>query len=362
MARRLLVVGVLAGLVLAACGKRNEAGWPPPDTEPPVVDAPATLLPDGTVPWVDEPGGQDEFSPPAAQRREDPNAQPCTAEELTGVLASWQRPGGLAEAEGVPQREPPKLIGYVRVTNTGQRTCRLRGEVPTRLRDSAGDLAIDYTHGINAQSRERATIVPPGQSADLRLDWTGPFCQAVHGPLELEISLPEDGGTLRAAVTTDTTPPCTRSNESRPERTSNLASSGFDEPAREPGPDSPMATLRATVEPPAGARPGDRLTFSVRLANPTAVPIALEPCPGYLLERLSMGSATTPAINDSATYRLNCRPLKEIPAQGEVRFEMVVLVPPELTAGRELTVTWRLIGPNLLGAPNARGQFNVTIQ
>jgi hypothetical protein len=50
-----------------------------------------------------------------------------------------------------------------------------------------------------------------------------------------------------------------------------------------------------------------------------------------------MRSATTQAINDNAVYRLNCRPVKEIPAQGEVRFEMSVLVPPELKAGREFT-------------------------
>jgi hypothetical protein len=53
--------------------------------------------------------------------------------------------------------------------------------------------------------------------------------------------------------------------------------------------------------------------------------------------------------------------VKEIPAQGEIRFEMRVLVPPELTADRELTVTWRLIGPDILGAPSAWGHFTLTI-
>jgi hypothetical protein len=54
-----------------------------------------------------------------------------------------------------------------------------------------------------------------------------------------------------------------------------------------------VIALKAAVEPPAtGARPGEPVTFHVRLANPTERPIALDPCPGYLLERFSMGSAT----------------------------------------------------------------------
>ena len=357
-------MGVLAGIVLAGCGERTDAGGPASSSNawPPVVSAPPTLLPDGTVPWVDEPAGEDEFDPRPPQRREDPDAEPCTAEQLRGELTSWQQSGRAAEAEGVPQREPPKLFGYARVTNVGQRTCRLRGEVPTRLRDSAGELAINYTHNIIDEAKQRATIVPPGESADLRLDWSAPFCQPVRGQLELEISLPEDGGLLRAPVTTATTPPCTGPSELRPEVTSSLYSSGFDEPARQPGPESPMVALKTTVEPPvAGARPGELVTFHVRLANSTERPIALDPCPGYLLERFSMGSATTQAVNDHAFYRLNCRPVKEVPAQGEVRFEMRALVPPELTTGREFTVSWRLIGPDLLGAPSAWGRFTLTI-
>lgn len=358
-------MGVLAGLVLAGCGKPTEAGGPPPpphDAWPPVVEAPATLLPDGTVPWVDEPGGEDEFRARPPLRRADANAQPCTAGELRGELAEWLRPGGLAEAEGVPRREPPKLIGYARVTNTGQRTCRLRGEVPTTVRDSGGELAIDYSHGISDEARRRETVVPPGESADLRLDWSAPFCEPVSGPLELEISLPEGGGRLRAPVRTDVRPPCTGQSESRPERSSNLAAGGFDEPAGGPEPESPMAALTVTVEPAAHARRGERVTFYVRLANPTDQPIALAPCPGYLLERFSTGSATARAVNDDAVYRLNCRPVKEIPANGEVRFEMSVEVAAELTAGRELTVSWKLIGPGVLGAPNAWGRFSLTVQ
>ncbi len=65
--------------------------------------------------------------------------------------------------------------------------------------------------------------------------------------------------------------------------------------------------------------------------------------PGYYQERFSIGSATVQAINDGGAYRLNCRAVKSIPAHGSVRYAMGAHVATALTAGRKLTVTWRLI-------------------
>lgn len=77
------------------------------------------------------------------------------------------------DESGVRLEGPRKLIGYARVTNVGRQTCRPRGEVDTRLRDRNGELAISYSDDINDTAKQRITIVPPGQSAKLRLDGTG---------------------------------------------------------------------------------------------------------------------------------------------------------------------------------------------
>jgi hypothetical protein len=152
VARHLL--WLLPIVALAACGSRaGGAGAPSSPALPPTVSAPATLLPDGTVPWVDEPAGEREFSLPPPARRVDPNAKPCLAGDLRGELTQWTAPGNSGEP-GVPQREPPKLIGYARVANTGQQTCRLHGEVDTRLRDRTGELKIGYSHNVNDEAEQ----------------------------------------------------------------------------------------------------------------------------------------------------------------------------------------------------------------
>jgi hypothetical protein len=331
----------------------------PSESLPPTVSAPATVLPDGTVPWVEESAGLHEFDTPLPQRRVDPTAKPCQAGDLRGQLSSWLSPPSTDES-GVEEDGPRSLIGFARVTNTGQRTCRLRGKVDTRLRDRNGELAIGYTDDVNDAAQQQITIVPPGGSADLRLDWSGPFCLQVDGPLALAITLPEGGGNLTAPVTTTTTPPCTHNTETHPDLSSYLSASAFDEPAVNTVSDSPLGHLVATFEPVATAKPGQLVTFHVRLTNPTGSAISLDPCPGYYQERFSIGTATVQAINDGGTYRLNCRAVNSIPAHGSVRYAMGVHVPSTLTAGRKLTVTWRLIAPKLAGEPKLNGGFTLT--
>lgn len=359
--RPLLAVCLLPVLALAACGSRvhTTAGAPSSPALPPIVSAQATVLSDGTVPWVDEPAGPTEFDLPAPQRRVDPTARPCRAADLRGELTSWQSPGDSGEP-GVNRNQPRKLIGYARVTNTGQRTCQLRGEVDTRLRDRNGELDIGYSHDVNDAARQLVTIVPPRESADLRLDWSGPFCTVVDGPLRLQITLPEGGGSLTAPITTSTVPPCGHNSETHPDITSFLTSSAFDEPALNTVLDSPLGHLIATIEPVATAKPGELVTFHVRLTNPTGSAISLDPCPGYYQERFSIGTATVQAVNDGGPYRLNCRPVRSIPAHGSVRFAMGVRVPSALSVGRKLTVSWRLLAPKLAGEPNLSRDFTLT--
>ncbi len=288
----------------------------------------------------------------------DPDAGPCHADELRGEPPSWLVPG--TGGEDVPRREPVKLIGFVRVTNTGERTCRLRGEVDARLRDRDGEVPIGYSNGVTDEAAERVTVVPPGESAELRLDWSAPFCTPTNGSLELAITLPEGGGTLRAPMTSDKVPPCGPTGETHPDNGSFLSTDVFDEPAEETVMDSPLGGLTAAVEPVATARPGELATFHVRLANPTGRAVPLDPCPGYYQERFSQGDATVEAINDGGPYRLNCRAVRSVPAHGSVRFAMGLHVPAELTPGRKLTVTWHLIAPQLAGEAKLNVSFTLT--
>ncbi|GAB3475637.1 hypothetical protein GCM10027521_05680 [Amycolatopsis cihanbeyliensis] len=357
-----LLACVVSLLLLAGCGARNPAaGTGSTEPLPPTVSAPATLLPDGTVPWVDEPAGENEFNTPPRERRTDPDAGPCRAGQLRGELTSWLSPSNTDGGEHTVRAEPGgKLIGQAEVTNTGQDTCRLRGEVDTRLRDRNGEVPINYSHAINQEGRQRVTIVPPGESATLRLDWTGPFCRQVDGGLELAIHLPEGGGELRAPVRTDTTPPCNQVGV-KSRSTSHLSASAFDEPARETAMDSPLRVLKATLEPVTTGKAGELVTYHVRLANPTGKAVPLDPCPGYLQERFSLGGHQVAAVNESEFYRLNCRPVREIPANGSVRFAMGLRIPAEMAPGRELSVDWRLLAPRLAGESGLRGGFEFTV-
>ncbi|MET0236506.1 MAG: hypothetical protein ABW224_17795 [Kibdelosporangium sp.] len=357
MGRRL--AWILPVLVVAGCGKPvQQAGSTSSNPPvPPTLSAPATRLPDGTVPWVDEPGIDQEYDLPPKARRADPKAEPCKANQLKGELAEWLGPSGYVEPGARPSREPAKLIGYVRITNTGTATCKLQGEVDTRLLAGGTEVQISYSHGINAEAAARPTIVPPGERAELRLDWTGPFCAAATGTRELLLRLPAGGGDLRAAVTTTDSPPCSR-EPGGSDRGSFLSSSAFDEPQDTTVRTSPLSVLKATVQPLAAAPTGKPATFHVRLDNPTGQAVSLQPCPGYALGLYSSAAkAGEKPVNSRFVYRLNCRPVKEIPAGGSARFAIGLFVPLDLTAGREMFVDWQLRAPDL--SNEVRGDFKL---
>lgn len=97
------------------------------------------------------------------------------------------------------------------------------------------------------------------------------------------------------------------------------------------------------------------------MTNPTDGPIPLDPCPGYLVELFSIGDATNEAVNNAQLYRLNCRPVTQLPPRGVIRFEMVAVVPERMSAGRDLTVTWRLVAPRFSQGPKHWGQITMRI-
>jgi hypothetical protein len=255
-----------------------------------------------------------------------------------------------------------KLIGEVDVTNVSDNECTLQGEVPTVMLADGREIPMLYAHNINEEARARVVAVPAGGHASLRLDWSGPFCQAIEGPRELVIELPHGGGTLRLPVTAQDDPGCSRGEGVNPNARATLYASGFSEPqVVSTRPSSPLDQLTVAVTGPATAAAGSQLTFRVTLGNPTGGPLALDPCPGYLMELFSLGDATTMAVNTSQLYRLNCRPLKEIPAGGTGVFEMVITVPDSMRAGRELIVTWTLFLPEYAQGGNQSVIYTVTV-
>ncbi len=358
----MLLLTVLA--VVSACADQSATPGRPEVTEvPDDGSAPATLLADGSVPWADlKITGEDLNGRPPGPRSPAADSKPCRAEQLTGRFVGWTRPGNSGETPRGMDAAIGKLIGEVDVRNTSKVECTLQGEVPTTMLAGGRQVPMLYAHGINDEARNRVVAVPAGEHASLRLDWSGPFCQPVEGALELAIEVPHGGGTLRVPVSAEGRPGCQQGEGVNPNARATLHASGFTEPvAVSTPPRSPLDQLTVKVEGPATAAAGSRLTFRVTLGNPTGGPLALDPCPGYMLERFSLGNATDDAVNTSQLYRLNCRPIGSIPAGGAAVYEMVTEVPASMRAGRELSVTWKLYLPHYVQRGNQFGVLTVKV-
>ncbi|MET8089297.1 hypothetical protein [Micromonospora sp. NPDC005220] len=357
--RRLLVPLLIVLAAAVGCADANAQPGRPAVAEP----APTALLADGSVPWADlKITDEDLNGRPAGPRVPAAGSEPCRAEQLTGRLTTWTRPGTGGETPRGFDAAVGKLIGEVDVRNSSTVECTLQGEVPTTMLAGGREIPMLYTHDINAEGRARVVAVPAGGHASLRLDWSGPFCQPVKGPLELAIELPYDGGRLRAPVTADERPGCPQGEGVHPRARGTLFASGFTEPVTvSKPPSSPLDKLTVAVQGPPTAAAGSRLTFRVTLGNPTGGPLVLDPCPGYLMELFSLGDATNDAVNTSQLYRLNCRPLPQIPAGGSAAFDMVAEVPASMRAGRMLTVTWKFYLPHYVQSGDQFGVLTVTV-
>ena len=359
----LAVVATVVATVVGGCAGGGGSGAGPGPSSVSVPPEAFHLRPDGSVPWTDERITQhDLYGSPRAPRSPARGSRSCRAGQLTGRLDTWQRPNHGGETPRGRDAATGKLIGEVDVRNVGTEECTLRGEVPTRMLAGGREVPMHYEHGINEEARKRLVVVPVGGRVTLRLDWTGPFCQSIEGVRELVITLPDRGGTLHAPITATQTPPCVRGENVNPNAAATLSASGFSEPAEPPQAfDSPLHGVTVAVIGSATARAGQPLVYHVVVRNPTATPVPLDPCPGYIVELFAYGRPGIAALNTTQLYRLNCRPVREVPPGGEVRFEMVARVPAELASGRELFVTWKLRAPRFSQGERHWGQLKLTI-
>jgi hypothetical protein len=108
----------------------------------------------------------------------------------------------------------------------------------------------------------------------------------------------------------------------------------------------PTARLRAGItRGPQNVTPGDAMTYTVALTNPTSTAIVLDPCPSY-----AEGIKGRPS--SVRTYQLNCGAVRRIGAHATVSFTMRLALPAGLTPG-DAVLDWRLEVPG----PVDGGQF-----
>jgi hypothetical protein len=347
---------VSIGIALAVSGCGTNAG----DGLPPRVSAPANLEPDGSVPWVDEPAGLREFEFKPVARPPLEGAPPCRADQLDGTLERWTRKGSSDGAGTPPVRDGPAgLFGLIEVRNASSSPCAFAGLAGVRLFIAGRPARVRARSAASDEALRRVVPMRPGDRASLRVDWSPPYCGA-RGSQRLEVSLPQDGGTLTVPVVRAATPVCSRV-ETHPELASVLSTSLFDVPPVTP-PASPLDPLRASVElPPEAAAPGGPLRFAVRLRNPTDEPIALDPCPGYMISRFALSTGPEPGLNDTRLYRLNCRPVETVPAGEAIRFRMQTAIPARGPGSDGMQLTWSLLAPGLSNAGPGVGPNRVTV-
>ncbi|WP_226931107.1 DUF4232 domain-containing protein [Parafrankia sp. CH37] len=350
------IAPVTVAAAMTACGLVAGCDRAPDTTAaplPPKVSAPATLAADGTVPWVDEPAADSEFTRPARLRWTITTDRHCQASDLAAVLPAWQdrtphvAPGADdQESRAIRRAGPYGLMGTVEATNISTQPCTLSGRSDAQLLVDDQPARVEVSNAIDEQGELRITQVNPGERAGLRLDWSPPYCGS-RGRQALRLTLPHGGGTLTASVTAASAPPCS-SSEIHPELRTFLSVGAWDELNPVTVPHYALTGLTATlVSPTAMTAPvGATIDYVIRLTNPADAPMDLHGVV-YGQELFSLGDATRDAVNTRSTYRLNTRPVPVLAAKASQNFRFRVTLPAAITQGRELSVSWRPGGPEV---------------
>ncbi|WP_328465952.1 DUF4232 domain-containing protein [Streptomyces sp. NBC_00448] len=339
-----LAVG-MAALAVAVTGCGNQSGdggtgsTGTPPTTAPRVSAAATLEPDGTVPWVDEPATDADFRAPTTAPA--PVTGPtCHASQLTGVLTRWIHKSTNGEVND-PIMDA-SLFGYAVLTNTSHTACKLQG-IP-KLRLAAGGTTVPLPH---SGSRSRPAVgLPPGGTANFRIDWDGPYCPTQHGTYTLDADLP-GAGDVAVRLVDQTVPGCAH-DDLHPQVTSFLSPGPLSDGDGNTDPRPVISTLstltaRAT-DVPKSVRLGRPVDFTVTLNNPTGEAVSLAGRPGFTLQVLCTGTQGREGLNNGGkSYLLNNRAVHSVPAHGSVRFAVRATIPRASSfPGPNLYVNWRM--------------------
>lgn len=111
-------------------------------------------------------------------------------------------------------------------------------------------------------------------------------------------------------------------------------------------PANPLVDLVPQLRLPTAVKAGTTLVYEVELINHGDRPVPLSPCPVYL-EYSSIPRS-------KFVYRLNCSTVHDIPAHGQVIYQMEMGIPPSALPG-STELWWTLFGVLTL----AKGQFQV---
>jgi hypothetical protein len=327
-------------VAVAGCGSRVGSATATPPSPSARVTAGATLDPDGTVPWVNEPATDADFTNPteAAAPATGPT---CQASQVDGVLARWIHKSTNGEVND-PVMDA-SLYGYAVLTNTSHTTCHLHGIPALRLATDGTTVPLGHPGSRTAGS---AVGLPPGGKANFRLDWDAPYCPGSSGHYTLVAGLPGTGD-VPVRLADQTVPGCVH-DDTHPQLASFLVpgpvSNG--DAQTPPRATSALSTLTArAANLPKNVRPGETVSFTVTLSNPTDEAVSLAGRPGFTLSVLCLGTQGREGLNNGTRmYLLNNRPVQRVPAHGSVRFAIGASIPKASSfPGPKLNITWRML-------------------
>jgi hypothetical protein len=340
---------VVAAMLISGCGSVavGPAGAVPASQQsasPSLPAFPATLNPDGTVPWVNATGLASVSPSPPPPPAIGPT---CTEGQLRGELPTWVS-GAHSNDGGMAPLAAASLHGWVLLTNISSSLCTLEG-VPAVTLMSRG-IPVEVSFAQSATSLGVRTGLPPHSTANFSIDWAAPYCPGGgppfagppdRGPFSLLVTV--DGFTLHVPVRSTASPGCVDST------TASSVGAGPIEPGSvipgtpPAGESSPLRLLRATAHDyPRTIAPGQVLKFVIALANPTSTPVSLAgtPPPTYAIDGFCYGNSTRPGVNFGGTYSLNNRAQPVVDAHGSVRFAMDLAIPASGCPTARLMITW----------------------
>jgi hypothetical protein len=306
-------ITVVTAAALAA-GLAAGCGSPAPGVGPPRTSATP-----GVVAWVGKPATPVPFvlRSPAYST----GARPCRAADLSVSH------GELGYATGNTNVE-------VSLTNHSATACWLDG-YPTIAGVAANGMVtqLPARHGAFFGNPGPSANIKPGQTAAVNISGGDDCVLAMDGEHqvypELLIGLP-GGGTMAV-------------NGTGFDAICGVGVSQFGVPADQPkGPAPSPLTARITGEP--AARAGTDLVYLVTLANPTAKPFSLRPCPSYAEFLGGLMGPGAPRSHLVRYFYLNCATVQAIPAYGLVTYQVKLPLPPGLPAGVYAKLDWQIQG------------------
>ena len=243
------------------------------------------------------------------------------------------RPSDLAVSAGPAGAATGHVNVPVSFTDRSGTACWLDGfPALTGVSSGGATTVLHAGHGGFFGSPGPSADIEPGQSAALNLSGGDACLMAQNGEhrvyRDLLIGLPHGTGSVRISGTGFDT-------------ICGVWVSAFGVPADQPQPPAP-SPLTARISLDGTAHAGAALDYLVTLANPTAKPVALRPCPSYA-EYLG-GNSRAPKAYVARYYYLNCAGAPAVPAHGSVTFQIRLPLPASLPAGVYSKLDWQIQG------------------